>query len=313
MRVVTRFTVNRTRGWADDLRVAVPNLMRLMSAHRADHPSTLPRLLLALVPVVTVPALALALGVGMLTAESPEPAAARTVAQTTTPQPAGQPAQQRDDEVSRSAHRYPQRVLAAAAQQDPLIATSHLRSQRVAAHAAKVERAKQRRLARLRAERQAREQARRAAERRAAREAARKARRKAEARQARTERREAKALAAAQAAADAAATDALTSVEPGTLRAAVLAEMLDYGFAADQWPALDRLIMRESSWNPQAQNASSGAYGLPQSLPGSKMAAAGADWRTNPITQVRWMFAYISSRYGNPDGAWAHSEAVGWY
>jgi resuscitation-promoting factor RpfB len=60
-------------------------------------------------------------------------------------------------------------------------------------------------------------------------------------------------------------------------------------------------------------NTSSGAYGLPQALPGSKMATVAADWRTNPHTQLVWMFGYIRDRYGNPQNAWRHSEQVGWY
>ena len=74
-----------------------------------------------------------------------------------------------------------------------------------------------------------------------------------------------------------------------------------------------RLWNRESGWRADAYNASSGAYGIPQSLPGSKMAAAGADWRTNAATQVDWGLSYISARYGSPCGAWAHSEAYNWY
>ena len=69
----------------------------------------------------------------------------------------------------------------------------------------------------------------------------------------------------------------------------------------------------EYQWNPYAENASSGAYGIPQSLPGSKMASAGADWRTNPVTQINWGIGYIKGRYGTPCSAWAHSNAVGWY
>jgi len=70
---------------------------------------------------------------------------------------------------------------------------------------------------------------------------------------------------------------------------------------------------RESGWRTNAYNSSSGAYGIPQSLPGSKMAVMGADWRTNYRTQVNWGLAYIYSRYDTPCGAWAHSEDVGWY
>ncbi|KJL44942.1 hypothetical protein RR49_00093 [Microbacterium ginsengisoli] len=70
---------------------------------------------------------------------------------------------------------------------------------------------------------------------------------------------------------------------------------------------------RESGWRANALNPSSGAYGIPQALPGSKMATAGADWRTNGNTQINWGLAYISARYGSPCGAWAHSQATGWY
>ncbi len=80
-----------------------------------------------------------------------------------------------------------------------------------------------------------------------------------------------------------------------------------------QFGCLDSLFNRESGWNPYAANPSSGAYGIPQALPGSKMASAGSDWRTNPYTQVRWGVSYIKSRYGTPCSAWAHSQSVGWY
>ncbi len=79
------------------------------------------------------------------------------------------------------------------------------------------------------------------------------------------------------------------------------------------WTSLDKLWKRESSWNHRATNPSSGAYGIPQSLPASKMAGAGSDWRTNPATQIRWGLGYISGRYGTPAGAWAHSQRTGWY
>ena len=85
------------------------------------------------------------------------------------------------------------------------------------------------------------------------------------------------------------------------------------GWGSDQWSCLDSLWQRESNWNPHAQNPSSGAYGIPQSLPGSKMASAGSDWRTNPATQITWGLNYISGRYGTPCGAWGHSQSVGWY
>lgn len=83
--------------------------------------------------------------------------------------------------------------------------------------------------------------------------------------------------------------------------------------AADQFGCLEALWQRESGWNPAAKNRSSGAFGIPQALPASKMASAGADWQTNPMTQVRWGVSYIHGRYGSPCGAWAHSESHGWY
>jgi hypothetical protein len=87
-----------------------------------------------------------------------------------------------------------------------------------------------------------------------------------------------------------------------------------YGWGSDdQWAALEQLWTRESGWNYKAENPSSGAYGIPQSLPGSKMAAAGKDWRTNPETQIRWGLDYIKGRYGGPKRAWAHFQQRNWY
>jgi hypothetical protein len=86
-----------------------------------------------------------------------------------------------------------------------------------------------------------------------------------------------------------------------------------YGWGDDQWGCLDSLWQKESGWSHTAMNASSGAYGIPQSLPGNKMASAGADWQTNPATQIRWGLGYIQGRYGSPCSAWAHSQAVNWY
>jgi phage-related protein len=87
----------------------------------------------------------------------------------------------------------------------------------------------------------------------------------------------------------------------------------EFGWSGVQFSPLDRLWTRESNWNYKARNPSSGAYGIPQALPGSKMASAGADWQTNPATQVRWGLGYIHDRYGSPSGAWAHSQNTGWY
>ncbi len=85
------------------------------------------------------------------------------------------------------------------------------------------------------------------------------------------------------------------------------------GFGIDQFPCLDKLWKKESGWNYRAENRGSGAYGIPQALPGKKMASEGADWKTNPATQIKWGLGYIKGRYGTPCGAWAHSEAVGSY
>jgi len=76
---------------------------------------------------------------------------------------------------------------------------------------------------------------------------------------------------------------------------------------------LDPLWARESSWNIHAQNLYSGAYGIPQAVPGSKMASAGRHWRSRARTQILWGLRYIKSRYGSPAAAWAHELATGWY
>lgn len=85
------------------------------------------------------------------------------------------------------------------------------------------------------------------------------------------------------------------------------------GWTGEQWTCLDLLFQRESGWNPYAANPSSGAYGIPQALPGSKMGTVADDWRTNPATQITWGLNYIAGRYGTPCGAWGHSESAGWY
>ena len=87
----------------------------------------------------------------------------------------------------------------------------------------------------------------------------------------------------------------------------------DRGWGSDQFSCLDSLWTRESGWNVQSSNASSGAYGIPQALPGAKMASIADDWQTNAATQIRWGLGYIADRYGTPCGAWAHSQSAGWY
>ncbi|ASW56682.1 hypothetical protein CIK06_24775 [Plantactinospora sp. KBS50] len=89
--------------------------------------------------------------------------------------------------------------------------------------------------------------------------------------------------------------------------------LLDTGFDIDQMPCLDKLWTKESHWNYKASNASTGAYGIPQAVPGSKMASVADDWQTNPATQIKWGLGYIKGRYGTPCGAWSHSQSSGWY
>ncbi len=89
--------------------------------------------------------------------------------------------------------------------------------------------------------------------------------------------------------------------------------MLAAGFGEDQWGCLYNLWMRESGWRTTAGNVSSGAYGIPQSLPASKMAAFGGDYLTNPRTQIAWGLSYIKGRYGTPCGGWSAFQAKGWY
>jgi hypothetical protein len=87
----------------------------------------------------------------------------------------------------------------------------------------------------------------------------------------------------------------------------------EYGWGSGQFSCLRKLWQKESNWNPRADNPTSSAYGIPQALPGRKMASAGPDWRTNPATQIEWGLGYIAGRYRTPCGAWAHSQSHGWY
>ena len=86
-----------------------------------------------------------------------------------------------------------------------------------------------------------------------------------------------------------------------------------YGWSEYDFECLVKLWNRESGWDPNAHNKSSGAHGIPQSLPASKMASEGADYYTNGYTQIRWGLKYIQGRYGSPSAAWAHSQSKGWY
>jgi len=102
----------------------------------------------------------------------------------------------------------------------------------------------------------------------------------------------------------------LSAQDPQAIADALLPS---YGWSSSEMSCLVPLWMGESGWRVAAENVSSGAYGIAQALPGSKMASAGADWRTNAVTQIKWGLSYIKSRYGSPCSAWGHSENYGWY
>ncbi len=102
----------------------------------------------------------------------------------------------------------------------------------------------------------------------------------------------------------------LSAQDPQAIAEALLPK---YGFDGSQMSCLIPLWMGESGWRWNAENASSGAYGIPQALPGTKMASAGADWRTNPATQIEWGLTYIRDSYGTPCGAWGFKQSHGWY
>lgn len=91
--------------------------------------------------------------------------------------------------------------------------------------------------------------------------------------------------------------------------------MAEFGFADSQWSCLNNLVTGESTWNYKAKNSSSGAYGLFQSLPASKMSTVADDWADNPVTQIRWGLQYIKNSYGTPCGAWSawQSRSPHWY
>ena len=149
------------------------------------------------------------------------------------------------------------------------------------------------------------------AERKAAEEAAAKA---AAEKKAAEEAAAAQAQAAQQAQAQAQAQAASSGTKSfSDARSAFEQIVADYGIGASEKAMWEYIINRESGFNHYATNASSGAYGLPQSLPGSKMASAGADWQTNPYTQLKWMYGYMTSRYGSIAGAYNFWQANHWY
>lgn len=105
---------------------------------------------------------------------------------------------------------------------------------------------------------------------------------------------------------------AAAAVTPGSARAVAQQLASARGWGADQFACLDSLWNRESGWRVDAANPS-GAYGIPQALPGSRMASVGSDWRTNPVTQITWGLSYIAGRYSTPCSAWSSFQAKGWY
>lgn len=101
--------------------------------------------------------------------------------------------------------------------------------------------------------------------------------------------------------------------DPTGAQAIAAEQVAGRGWGEAEFGCLVALWNKESGWNAGALNRGSGAYGIPQALPGSKMASAGVDWETNPATQIAWGLGYIGSRYGSPCGAWDYSQNVGWY
>jgi hypothetical protein len=106
---------------------------------------------------------------------------------------------------------------------------------------------------------------------------------------------------------------AATTAPSGSPRQIAKAMLGSFGWSSSQFSCLDPLWAHESGWGVTAYNAGSGAYGVPQALPGSRMASVGPDWRTNAATQIKWGLEYIKGSYGSPCGAWAHEQATGWY
>ncbi|WP_078855762.1 transglycosylase SLT domain-containing protein [Streptomyces sp. SCSIO 75703] len=123
-------------------------------------------------------------------------------------------------------------------------------------------------------------------------------------------REEEKAAAASR---DAARQEATTFAVQSSYTVSQIQAMARQMVPAGQWQCFSNIVNHESSWNYKAVNPSSGAYGLFQALPGSKMSSVGADWQTNPATQIKWGLNYMDSRYGSPCDAWAFWQANHWY
>jgi len=117
----------------------------------------------------------------------------------------------------------------------------------------------------------------------------------------------------ASASAQPSATASAAPVASGSPQQIAQAMLASFGWSSSQFSCLDPLWAHESGWSVTAYNAGSGAYGIPQALPGSRMASAGPNWQTNAATQIRWGLEYIESTYGSPCAAWDHEQATGWY
>lgn len=124
-----------------------------------------------------------------------------------------------------------------------------------------------------------------------------------------TDRTKARALSNASGVAVTKSED-LTVADPKSLARALMPK---YGLSASEFGCLDNIWTQESGWNIRADNPTSSAYGIPQALPGSKMASAGPDWATNAETQISWGLGYIRDRYGSACAAWSYKQGAGWY
>lgn len=125
--------------------------------------------------------------------------------------------------------------------------------------------------------------------------------------------REAEAKEAEERASRSAVRDASSFATQASYSVSEVQAMARQMIPGDQFQCFSNIVDHESSWNYRAQNPSSGAYGLVQALPGSKMSSAGADWQTNPATQIKWGLNYMNDRYGSPCGAWSFWQANHWY
>jgi len=106
---------------------------------------------------------------------------------------------------------------------------------------------------------------------------------------------------------------AAVSSASGSPRQIARAMLGSFGWSSGQFSCLDPLWEHESRWSVTAANPGSGAFGIPQALPGSRMASAGPDWQTSAATQITWGLRYIRDTYGSPCAAWSHEQATSWY